>query len=73
MKTTGECPKCGSSKILRIPGRVGPYGRGNNIPVGLTIFSSVKVTRYLCEACGFSEEWVDSPSDIQKLHEKYGT
>jgi hypothetical protein len=33
--------------ILKIPGQAGAYGSGNNIPVGATIFSSVKVTRYL--------------------------
>jgi ribosomal protein S27AE len=71
MKTTGKCAKCGSSDILRIAGRTGPFGAGNNIPAGGTIFSSVKVTRLLCGQCGYSEEWVESAADIQKLREKY--
>ena len=71
MKTSGQCTKCGSSGILRIPGQAGAFGAGNNIPAGRTIFSSVKVTRYVCALCGYSEEWVESRSDLQKLREKY--
>lgn len=71
MKQSGECSKCGSSEVLRIPGEVGGFGVGNNIPTGSTIFSRVKVTRYLCVQCGYSEEWVDSSDDLAKLREKY--
>jgi ribosomal protein S27AE len=67
MKNTGICPKCHSSKIIRIPGSVGGYGAGNNILAGHTIFSAVKVTRYLCASCGYTEEWIDDANDIEKL------
>lgn len=66
MKNTGTCPKCGITDLLRIEGTVGPYGSGNNISTGT--FSSVKVHRYLCCACGYSEEWVDE-QDILKLQQ----
>lgn len=71
MKTTGKCAKCGSTEVLRIPGQVGAFGAGNNIPAGKTLFSSVKVARFLCGQCGYSEEWVESAADLQKLREKY--
>ena len=71
MKTTGKCPKCSSVAVLRIPGQVGPYGGGNNIPAGFWRWSSVKVSRYLCCQCGFSEEWIDTQEDIGKLIVKY--
>jgi ribosomal protein S27AE len=71
MKKTKKCPKCGSNDIIRIPGFTGGYGAGNNIPVGFTIFSAVKVSRYLCGGCGFSEEWIDSKTDLRKLRSKY--
>lgn len=48
MKSKGTCPKCHSNEIIRISGDVGAYGSGNNIFAGRTIFSTVKVTRYLC-------------------------
>lgn len=70
MKQSGICPKCAGMDILLIPGRVGAYGAGNNIPVGWTNLSSVKVNRYLCCRCGYSEEWIDK-SDIPALVSKY--
>lgn len=70
MKNNGICPKCTSQDILKIPGKAGPYGSGNNIMVGSTIFSAVKVNRYLCCRCGYSEEWIDK-EDIPQLKKKY--
>ena len=70
MKNTNICPKCKARNILKIEGRADAYGAGNNIPVGMTIFSYVKVDRYLCCECGFSEEWVNK-QDIPKLWKKY--
>lgn len=68
MKSSAKCPKCGGVEILRIPGIAGAYGSGNVIPTGgLTIWSSICVTRYLCAGCGFSEEWIDRPEDIERL------
>jgi predicted RNA-binding Zn-ribbon protein involved in translation (DUF1610 family) len=72
MKNSSQCPKCQHSDILRIEGKVGSYGSGNNINVGLTIFSAVKVTRYVCMGCGFSEEWIDDPDSLAKLEKKFG-
>ena len=72
MRIAQACPKCRSTDIVRIPGVLGPYGAGN-IAVGRTIFSGVKLTRYLCAACGFSEEWVDSPDDTAKIKKKYSS
>ncbi len=71
MKNTRLCSKCNSSDILRIPGKAGAYASGNNIMTGATIFSAVKVTRYLCCNCGYSEEWIDNKEDIRKLKGKY--
>ena len=70
MKITGVCPKCGNSNIIRIEGQAKAYGAGNNIPVGMTIFTYVKVPRYLCLECGYSEEWIDQ-EDLPVLEEKF--
>ncbi len=70
MKNKRICPKCNSSDILVVPGTSEAYGVGNNIRVGATIFSSVMVDRYVCCACGYSEEWIDR-EDIAKLKKKY--
>jgi len=73
MKNSRTCSKCKSTDIVRIPGMTGAYGAGNNIFTGRTVFSAVKVTRYLCAACGFSEEWIDSADDIAKIKAKYAS
>ncbi len=70
MKNTHMCPKCNGTDILRIPGKSGAYGTGNNIQTGMSIFSAILVHRYLCCSCGYSEEWIDK-EDIEKLKKKY--
>lgn len=69
MKDHKKCPKCSGTKIVKIPGRT-DLDYFNFIKVGM--FSSVYVTRYLCDKCGYSEEWIDEKEDIEKIVEKYG-
>lgn len=71
MKNTKVCPKCESTDILRIPGKHTGYGSGNIIMLGLTALGAVKVTRFVCEQCGYSEEWIENKEDIQRLIRKY--
>jgi predicted nucleic-acid-binding Zn-ribbon protein len=66
MKNTRICPKCQSTDLLRFDGNVGAYGSGNNLMVGSTLFSAVKVHRYVCTRCGFTEEWIDR-EDLEKI------
>lgn len=71
MKNQSKCPKCGSSNILKIEGQQGPFGTGNIIPIESTFKrKSVKVNRYVCCDCGFSEEWIDT-QDIPVLEERF--
>lgn len=70
MKTTNICPKCGGSDIIKIDGTVRAYGGGNNIQVGMSIFSAIPVDRYLCCTCGYSEEWIDRDA-LPKVRKKY--
>jgi hypothetical protein len=72
MRNSKTCTKCRSNEVIRIPGVIGAYGSGNNIPVGRTIYSSVKITRYLCAVCGFCEQWVEAADDLAKIKKKYG-
>jgi len=71
VKHTRKCPKCSGTEILLIEGEIRGDGSGNFIKTGMTLLSAVKVNRYICTACGYSEEWT-SPDDIPKLKEKYG-
>ena len=47
-----------------------PFG-GSNIPVGRIEFFDIIVTRYLCSSCGYLEDWIDSPEDMDKIRRKY--
>lgn len=71
MKNSGLCSKCNSNNLLRIPGKHTGYGAGNIITVGLSAINAVKVTRFVCEQCGYSEEWIESRGDIQRLIARY--
>ena len=68
MKNTKICPKCNSRDIIRVPGKAGAYGTGNNIQTGWSNFSAVLVHRYVCCTCGYSEEWIDH-EDVHKLQD----
>ena len=46
MKNRKVCPKCVGTDILRVEGKAGAYGAGNNI-IGMMIFSAVMVHRYV--------------------------
>jgi hypothetical protein len=70
MLNSKSCPKCRSTDIVEIR-QANPYA--NNIFAGMSLFSSVKITRCLCAACGFMEEWIDSADDIAKLKQKYSS
>lgn len=53
MKHAGVCTKCGSSDVVKIPGK----SPGHNwLPVGL---GTVAVDRWVCCSCGYSEEWIE--------------
>ncbi|MGH4052112.1 MAG: hypothetical protein ACREVX_12325 [Clostridium sp.] len=71
MKNTQTCSKCNSKNIIRIPGKIGPFNSGNNIWWGFFGFNIVKVTRYLCCECGYSEEWIDNKNDIENVQKKF--
>jgi ribosomal protein S27AE len=71
MADHGQCAKCGSAEIARVEGAVGEGGAGNNIFTGWTSFSAVKVTRYVCVTCGYIEEWVDDPDDLERIRKAF--
>ena len=75
MKNTKLCPKCSAKDIIRVEGYTGGHksveaGR-NVIMTGLTLLSSIPVTRYVCGACGYTEEWIDDPEDLEYLKDRY--
>jgi ribosomal protein S27AE len=68
VKNSRKCPKCQSADIVRIPNDVAS-GYKNRIMVG--VLKTVTPVRYVCGACGFAEEWLDSPADIERIKAYY--
>ena len=65
MKKTSICPKCGGTDVLRIPGGTVCLGDSSQNFV-IRGFQSAPVDRYICCACGFSEEWLRE-EDLEKV------
>jgi len=68
----GVCSKCQSTDLLHVPGTIGAFGAGNNIPVGWRAMNAVAVARFVCGVCGYSEEWITSPRDLERVRQRYG-
>jgi hypothetical protein len=69
MKSRGQCIKCNSDEVVVVPGRAGNVYDQNCIGTGF--FSSVEISRYLCCNCGYSEEWVEDKSALEKIKKKF--
>ena len=69
MKNTHSCPKCQSKNLLHIPGGRDLYNEGRMM-IQTGIFTRVYLHRYVCEDCGFSEEWI-ALEDMKHLQKKY--
>jgi len=65
LKISGKCPKCGSSDLFSSLAR-----QEASVVAGMTIFSSIRVTRFVCTACGFIEEWIEGEENLSRLHSK---
>lgn len=73
MKHTGICPKCGGRAVLRIPDNPMRHASGNNIYTSsLTLAKKVPVIRYVCGQCGYTENWVEAPSQLDELRRAFG-
>ncbi len=66
-----QCPKCHASEIVRLPGGITPPATlsGAKPP---SSFKTINITFYCCVHCGYCEQWVDDPEDLQDLMKKYG-
>ncbi len=67
MKTSKKCPKCTSQNLVRYSGKADTkYTSGNCIALGDPVWELVKINRYICCECGYTEEWIDQ-KDLEKL------
>ena len=73
MKATGRCPKCGSRDIVRVSDNQTRYASGNNIYTStFTLRKKIPVIRYVCCACGYVENWVETQTDREEIRRAFG-
>lgn len=70
MKRSQTCPKCQSRAIACIRGFKSADSSIPASPAWIN-FSNVAVNRYVCTACGYTEEWVDDTAGLQKIKKNY--
>jgi ssDNA-binding Zn-finger/Zn-ribbon topoisomerase 1 len=70
MKLTHQCPKCQSADIVKEDKKNNAFYT-NYVFVKKNWASYINLTRYICLHCGYTEEWVDDPSDLDKIEKKY--
>jgi len=66
MKNTKKCSKCQSTDIARIAGQ-----DRNQIFLGMSALNSALVTHFVCLDCGYSEEWIESKEDLERIRKKF--
>lgn len=73
MKNSNQCSKCQSNDIVKISN---PGSRKDGSWVRISWFGGSNIvwfTRFVCCNCGFSEEWVETSEDLEKLKKKFDT
>ena len=66
-----QCPKCRSKELVRLPGDLEPPTMLSGAKPPST-FKTIKVTRFCCTNCGYTEVWVDNPEDLKDILKKFG-
>lgn len=67
MKASKICPKCSSTNLVRYSGKSDTNNiYGNNIALGDPVWELIKINRYICCECGYTEEWIDQ-KDLDKI------
>ncbi len=72
MRTTGRCPKCGSSDLVRVPDDAHRYLANSICITKLVTVERVPVARYVCCGCGYVEDWVEHPQERNRLKQAFG-
>lgn len=68
MKLNNTCVKCASNNLRKVGGKF-PMSKQNNI-LKATAFKNIYITTYVCVECGYLEEWVEKPADLEYLAKK---
>lgn len=70
MKNTRQCPKCGSADIVVESKQTSKMSYNNYVTVKENWAKFIMMSRYICLTCGYTEEWIDKPEDLEKIEKK---
>ena len=66
MKHTKKCPKCSRGDIYIISGTTNYKENGRNIAIAKIMgFEAIKLDRYICGDCGYTEEYISIPDLVR--------
>lgn len=68
MKQSKQCPKCHSTNLVRYSENDNTSSKSysTSIALGNPVWELVKINRYICCECGYTEEWIDK-KDLEKI------
>lgn len=72
MRSTGRCPKCGSSDLVRVPDDAHRYLANSICITKLVTVERIPVARYVCCGCGYVEDWVEHPRERSRIKQAFG-
>ena len=64
MKNTFQCVKCHSTDVIRVEGQ--RYNQNQLVSLTKWATSNAVIDRYLCCACGYTEEWIQLDDKFKK-------
>jgi len=68
MKLNNTCVKCGSDSIRRVSGKTSK--RDSRKILRISIWKAIIVDSFVCTECGFIEQWIAKPEDLDYLAKK---
>ncbi len=68
MRNSFRCPKCASRRVVEVVGS--SMNQQTKIPLTRWSFKNATLDRYICTACGYTEEYVQLESDFLKWADK---
>ncbi|MCI8802595.1 MAG: hypothetical protein HFG01_04550 [Oscillibacter sp.] len=72
MMNMKRCPVCDSTDVVRVPDNAHRYLANSICITRLATVKRVPVARYVCCACGYVENWVETPREREEIRKAFG-
>ncbi len=72
MMNMKRCPVCDSTDIVRVPDDAHRYLANSICITKFAMVKRIPVARYVCCACGYVENWVETPREREEIRKAFG-